>query len=136
MAGFDYADLYSKLERLTSALSHGGPGFQFFRLEQREIAERVLGGPDSETFSPMMLSTFLDQMERDDRPRWMSTMCRRVESLLKNPVEELDRLQSIDIALSGLLSLVDDRGRWQIVDGPPPIDAKRIRSRHTDSDRM
>ena len=125
MAMFDYAELYVKLEDLTSAFSEGGPGFQFFRLEQREIGERMHTVTDPE-ITYMSLSEFLDRMERDDRPRWMHTMCGRVRSLLDDPLGEVYRLQAIDEALTALMGLIDAKGQWRVDDQQPPIVADSI----------
>jgi hypothetical protein len=126
MAMFDYAELYKSLEKLTSAFSDGGPGFQFFRLEQREIGERMQTVADPENSTYMSLSDFLDRMEEDDRPRWMRTMCVRVESLLDDPIGDVYRLQDIDEALSELMGLIDAKGQWKVVDKQAPIVAKSI----------
>ena len=126
MAMFDYAELYKKLEDVTSAFSDGGPGFQFFRLEQREIGERMHTVVDPESHTFMSLSDFLDVMEKDDRPRWMKTMCARVRSLLDDPVGEVYRLQDIDEALTALMSLIDAKGQWRVDDDQPPIVAASI----------
>lgn len=126
MAMFDYAELYLKLENLTSAFSEGGKGFQFFRLEQREIGERMHTVADPETTTYMSLSEFLDVMEQDDRPRWMHTMCGRVQSLLDAPLKEVRRLQRIDEALTALMSLIDANGQWRVEEQQPPIRAASI----------
>ena len=102
MATPDYAALYQGLERLTSALSHGERGFQFFRLEQREIGERMLGA-DTDVPTYRQLSEFLDRLEQEDPPRWMRTTCNRVKTLLKDPMREADRLQAIDEALTSMM---------------------------------
>ncbi len=126
MAMFDYAELYKKLEDLTSAFSDGGPGFQFFRLEQREIGERMHTVVDPESSTFMSLSDFLDRMEQDDQPRWMHTMCGRVESLLDDPLGEVHRLQDIDAALTSLMGLIDAKGQWRVDGQQSPIVAESI----------
>jgi hypothetical protein len=128
MAPYDYADLYRSLEGLIDAFSHGRQGFQFFRLEQREIGERMIVTTDPDTSTYMSLSAFMDQIEQPDRPRWMRTMCTRVESLLSDPVDELDRLEAIDRAMTSLMTLIDAKGKWKVVDRQPPIDAVKIRA--------
>lgn len=126
MAMFDYAELYKSLHKLTEAFSKGGRGFQFFRLEQREIGERMQTGPDPGTSTYMSLSDFLDCMEKDDRPRWMHTMRARVESLLDDPLGDVYRLQKIDEALTELMGLIDARGQWKVSDTQTPIVAESI----------
>ena len=91
MASYDYAELYARLELLTEAFSHGGRGFQVFRLEQTEIGERLITVFDDDNAACMSLSGFLDQMEQDDPPRWLSELRRRVTELLDHPVKELCR---------------------------------------------
>ena len=126
MAMFDYAELYKSLEKLTSAFSDGGPGLQFFRLEQREIGERMQTGADAEASTYLSLSDFLDRMEQDERPRWMHTMRVRVESFLDDPVGDVYRLQKIDEALTELMTLIDAKGQWKVPDKQAPIVAENI----------
>ena len=126
MAMFDYAELYKTLEKLTSAFSDGGRGFQFFRLEQREIGERMHTVADPKSTVYMSLSEFLDRLEQDDRPRWMNTMSVRVGSLLKDPLKEVRRLQKIDEALTALMGLIDAKGQWRVEGQQSPIVAERI----------
>jgi hypothetical protein len=61
MASYDYADLYRCLEQLTQAHSHGQPGFQIFRLDQREIGERMLTDLRAADASVLPFSEFLDR---------------------------------------------------------------------------
>lgn len=124
MATFDYAELYTNLEGMTEAFSHGTPGFQFFRLEQREIGERMLAPNDAGDSNYMALSEFLDRMDEKDRPRWMKTMCARAESLLDDPAREMKRLQAIDESLSSLMRLIDTNDRWKVVGHQRPIQAE------------
>jgi hypothetical protein len=128
MAPYDDADLYQNLEALVEAFSHGGPGFQFFRLEQREIGERMVAIADPAGSTYMALSEFMDHIEKTDRPRWMRTLCERVVSLLDDPIGELERLQAIDEALTSLMAQIDSRRKWKVVDQQPPVDAARIRA--------
>jgi hypothetical protein len=126
MATFDYAELYTNLEGMTTAFSHGTPGFQFFRLEQREIGERMLAIGESGDFTYVALSEFVDRMEQKDPPRWMKTMCSRVESLLDDPLSEMKRLQAIDEALTSLMGMIDTQERWKVPEYQRPIDADSI----------
>jgi hypothetical protein len=129
MASYDYAELYSSLESVTRAFSAGHPGFQFFRLEQREIGERLLASNDSDVAAFLSLSQFLDAIEQEDRPRWMDTLCKRTEAGLDEPFEELDRMQAIDHALSGAMNVIDPKSRWiRQGDRQLPVDAAAIRS--------
>jgi hypothetical protein len=103
MASYDYADLYRCLEDVTQALVRGkSSGFQIFRLEQREIGERMLmlSQRSEEDTSCVLFSEFLDWMSQEAQPLWMESLTQRATALLEQPYEELDRLQQIDEALT------------------------------------
>jgi hypothetical protein len=113
MASYDYADLYARLDLLTKAFSHGGPGFQVFRLEQTEIGERLVTTFDDGNIVCMSFSDFIDRCEQDDQPRWLATLRKRVIDLLDHPVEELLRVALIDRALIEVLGVLDPERRWR-----------------------
>jgi len=113
MASYDYAELYARLEALTEAFAHGGRGFQVFRLEQTEVGERLIAAPDHDDAACMSLSDFLDRIEQDELPRWLSVLRTRVTALLERPVDELCRTASIDRALVEVLAFLDPRRRWR-----------------------
>ncbi len=113
MASYDYAELYARLEALTEAFAHGGRGFQVFRLEQTEVGERLIAAPDHDDAACMLLSDFLDRIEQDELPRWLSVLRTRVTALLERPVDELCRTASIDRALVEVLAFLDPRRRWR-----------------------
>lgn len=81
MAELDYAELYGRLEIMTTAFSRGSQGFQVFRLEQREIAERMIVTAD-EGQTCLPLSEFLDRTEDKTVPRWASELQERVTAAL------------------------------------------------------
>jgi hypothetical protein len=126
MASYDYAELYARLESLTQAFSDGGPGFQVFRLEQTEIGERLITAFDDENAACMSLSAFLDQMERDDPPRWLSDLRKRVTMLLDHPVKELCRTAQMDRALIEVLVFLDPQRRWRPQVASAAIDVAAI----------
>lgn len=126
MASYDYAELYARLESLTQAFSHGGPGFQVFRLEQTEIGERLITAFDDDNAACMSLSAFLDQMERDDPPRWLSDLRKRVTLLLDHPVKELCRTARMDRALIEVLVFLDPQRRWRPQVASAAIDVAAI----------
>jgi hypothetical protein len=126
LASYDYAQLYARLEALTDAVSHGGPGFQVWRLEQVEIGERLVVEFNGEDVSCMMLSDFLDRIEQEDSPRYLSTLRERVTDLLEHPVEELLRTARIDRALIEVLVFLDPKGRWRPQVASDPIDVAAI----------
>jgi hypothetical protein len=126
MASYDYAELYARLESLTQAFSHGGPGFQVFRLEQTEIGERLITAFDDDNAACMSLSAFLDQMERDVPPRWLSDLRKRVTLLLDHPVKELCRTARMDRALIEVLLFLDPQRRWRPQVASAAIDVAAI----------
>jgi hypothetical protein len=122
MASYDYAQLYSRLESVTGAFSGGGPGFQVFRLEQTEIGERLIVLLNDTDAQCMSFSAFLDQIEQDDRPRWLSVLRERTIALLEQPVEELVRTARIDRALIEALVFLDPKRRWRPLVASKAID--------------
>jgi hypothetical protein len=136
MASFDYAELYARLESVTEAFAHGGPGFQVFRLEQTEIGERLITAFDNDNAACMSLSEFLDQMERDDPPRWLSELRRRVTELLDHPVKEMCRTARMDRALIEVLEFLDPHRRWRPQVASAAIDVGAIVKRLLADDRI
>jgi hypothetical protein len=136
MASYDYAELYARLESLTEAFAHGGPGFQVFRLEQTEIGERLITAFDNDNAACMSLSEFLDQMESDDPPRWLSELRKRVTELLDHPVKELCRTARIDRALIEVLVFLDPHRRWRPQVASAAIDVGAIVDRLRADDRI
>jgi hypothetical protein len=126
MASYDYAELYERLESLTEAFSHGGRGFQVFRLEQTEIGERLIAALDDDNVVCMSLSDFLDRIEQDDPPRWLTVLRTRVTSLLERPVDELCRTARIDRALIEVLVFLDPQRRWRPQVASEAIDVTTI----------
>lgn len=130
MASYDYADLYRCLERVTQALSSGHPGFQIYRLYQREIGERMLTHPIAECTSCLPFSEFLDRLDEDEPHLWMVSLIERTTALLEHPYEELDRVEAIDQALTDTLFVIDSKARWIPAEFQlQPIDAEKIRTR-------
>jgi hypothetical protein len=126
MASYDYAELYARLESLTEAFSHGGRGFQVFRLEQTEIGERLISAFDDDNAACMSLSDFLDQCEQDHPPRWLSVLRKRVTTLLEQPEGELCRTARIDRELIAVLAFLDPQRRWRPKDASEAIDVTTI----------
>ena len=48
IAALDYSELALLLDEVSNAFAHGGPGFQLFRLQQREIGERLMACTQSD----------------------------------------------------------------------------------------
>jgi hypothetical protein len=136
MASYDYAEMYARLESLTEAFSHGGRGFQVFRLEQTEIGERLITALDNDNAACMSLSEFLDQMEQDNPPRWLSELRKRVSELLDHPVKELCRTARVDRALIEVLVFLDPQRRWRPQVASAAIDVSAIVERLRAEDRI
>jgi hypothetical protein len=113
IAALDYTAMSLRLEAVTDAFSHGGPGFQVFRLEQREIAERLMlacsGGPGAATFE---YSAFLDLASGKETPGCLRNLRQRSKHLLEQIDEEEERATRIQHALIDLLDFVDAERRW------------------------
>jgi hypothetical protein len=126
MASYDYAELYTRLESLTEAFSHGLPGFQVFRLEQTEIGQRLITASGDGDAACMSFSEFVDRCEQQDQPRWLSSLRRHAKDLLDHPAKELVRTARIDDALMKLLVLLDPQRRWRPRIDVPAIDVSSI----------
>lgn len=120
MSQHDHPRVYIAFESLTTAFANGYPGLQFLRFEQTELGERMM---TSTTDVPGCISyaDFLDRYHRDDAPRCLDALRRRVRSLLDNPAAEHDRLARIDRSLLDAVDLLDSRRRWQPLLTAAPI---------------
>ena len=122
MAAYDYAELYTKLELLTTAFSHGRPGFQVFRHQQTEIGERLIVTTDGGDSGCMALSDFLDLLGGENPPHWIAALQSRMMPILDDPANELVRAASIDDVLTNLVGFLDPKGRWHQDAAAPSID--------------
>jgi hypothetical protein len=136
MASYDYAELYARLESLTEAFSHGGRGFQVFRLEQTEIGERLIPSFDDDNVACMSFSDFLDRCEQENPPRWLSELRKRVTELLDHPVNELCRTARVDRALIEVLLFLDPHQRWRPQVTSAPINISAIVEHWRKEDRI
>jgi hypothetical protein len=136
LASYDYAELYARLESLTEAFSHGGPGFQVFRLEQTEIGERLITAFDDDNAACMSLSDFLDRCEQENQPRWLSELRKRSTELLHHPVKELCRTALMDRALIEVLMFLDPDQRWRPQVASAAINVSAIVERWRKEDRI
>lgn len=126
MASYDYAELYQRFELMTTAFSHGYPGFQVWRLEQTEIGERMIVAGGGDTVASLPLSDFLDRLDQDDVPRWLSSLRDRVTYLLEHPAKELGRVARVDAALIELLAFLDPKQRWRPEHASQAIDVQAV----------
>lgn len=112
-AALDYSELSRLLEQVTEAFSHGGPGFQLYRLEHREIGERLMGtmknGSDIALFR---YSDFRDMITDPEPSKSLLVLHKRAKYLLDNIDAELERATRIQNALVDLLDFVDPEHRW------------------------
>jgi hypothetical protein len=126
MASYDYAELYQLLEGMTRAFSRGYPGFQVWRLEQTEIGERMIVAGDDDDVACLSLSDFLDLLEQEDVPRWLSSLRERVTALLDDPANELRRVVRVDESLIKLLAFLDPKRRWRPEEASVAISAQAV----------
>jgi hypothetical protein len=138
IAALDYSDLSRLLERVTEAFAHGGPGFQLYRLEQREIGERLMGtGKTDSDIALFRYSEFRDMLADAASSTGLLALQKRAKYLLDNIEAELQRASLIQNALVDLLDFVDPEQRWVKADRrsrfshapPPDSSARRSRAR-------
>lgn len=125
VAMLDYSELITKMESATRGFSHGYPGFQIFRMEQREIGERMLSGPSDPDQFCLGYSQFVDLLESKNVPPCLSRLRSRVQYLMENPIREIVRLVSIQHATIDLIEFIDPEVRWVPKDRRDRFDIKR-----------
>lgn len=113
IAALDYNDLSLLLEEVSEAFAHGGPGFQIYRLEQREIGERLMpqmkADPDAAIFR---YSEFRDMMAAPKPAEKLLALRDRSRYLLDHIDREMERARLIQNALVDLLDFIDAERRW------------------------
>ena len=114
----DYADLASALDAVTSALASSGSGIRVFRLQQREIGERMLVR-DGSTERVMIYTEFVDELASNPSgplARSLQPIRATIESLRKVPEDRRDGLRPTQHALIDLLQRLN-RGdsAWKYV---------------------
>ncbi|UCF06132.1 MAG: hypothetical protein JSV33_03645 [bacterium] len=112
MAALDYSELVTRLDRVTTSFAHGGRGFQIFRLEQREIGERMLARSPDSGKECIGYSEYLRLIEKDEVPVCFKRLDERVQHLLDHPSEEVIRMLLIQHSLIDLVNFIDPDGRW------------------------
>ena len=112
MSQYDHPRVYLIFESVTRSFANGHPGFQFLRLEQTEIGDRMLT-PAADRDDCMSYADFLDLVRHSDAPRCLTTLRRRVAVLLDQPDTEHDRVERIDRAIIDAAELLDTRRRWR-----------------------
>ena len=112
MSMLDYSELITRLEKTTESFSHGYPGFQIFRLEQREIAQRMLNVSSNSNLRCLGYAEFIDMMKKSNVPACFSRLEEITKKLLENPENEIARLTAIQHALIDLIVFLDPEARW------------------------
>jgi hypothetical protein len=112
MSILDYSELTIRLEKATESFSHGGPGFQIFRLEQREIGQRMLNMSTNSNLQCLGYAEFIDMMKKTGVPACFSRLEKITKKLLENPVSEMARLTAIQHALTDLVIFLDPEAKW------------------------
>jgi len=112
VAMLDYSELITKIETATQSFSHGFPGFQIFRLEQREIGERMLLASSDTGLLSLGYAQFVDLLEGDKCPPCLSQLRSKVQHLMDHPLDEMMRLVSIQHATIDLIKFIDPASRW------------------------
>src|SRR4030065_1246985 len=78
IAALDYSDLSRLLEQVSEAFAHGGPGFQFYRLEQREIGERLMGAMKADSdIAIFRFAEFRDMITDAEPPKTLVVLQKR-----------------------------------------------------------
>jgi hypothetical protein len=108
----DYSELITRLEKITESFSRGYPGFQIFRLEQREIGQRMLSLSSDSNVRCLGYAEFVDLMKKDDLPACFSRLEEITKKLLENPESEVARLTAVQHALIDLIVFLDPEGKW------------------------
>ncbi|SRR5712692_539570 len=111
MGALDYAELLKNLDQVSISFAEGGPGFQIYRLEQREIGERMLSGVKGSEKCCTSYSEFLEELRSKATPAF-SRLKDRAEFMLENWLQESVRLMRVQCALVDAVSYLDPRGRW------------------------
>jgi hypothetical protein len=108
----DYSELIVKLEDATRSFSAGRPGFQIFRLEQREIGERMIVRSSDAGQDCLGYSDFLEKMKGDNVPACFTRLEDAVKHLMDHSLRETIRLAQIQHSLIDLIDFIDPESRW------------------------
>lgn len=110
----DYSELVARLDAVSQAFAYGGPGFQIFHLEQREIGERIIitsSGQD-ERYQTIGYSDFVDRMKESNIPTCFIQLDKHVRALMDNPDLPKNRLIKTQNALIDLMDFIDPHFQW------------------------
>ncbi len=113
IAALDYRDLSSLLDGVSDAFSHGSPGFQFFRLEQREIGELLIAARKADSESAMFRYSDFRELVTSPQPSdCLGRLIKHTRQLFAHLDRESARATRIHNTLVDLLDFVDPDNRW------------------------
>lgn len=113
IAALDYSDLSLLLEEISDAFAHGEPGFQIYRLEQREIGERLMTQMKADSDAAIFrYSEFRDIMAAPKPAESLLALRDRTQYLLDHIDREMERATRIQNALVDPLDFIDAERRW------------------------
>lgn len=122
----DYSHLMTRLDEVASAFADGGPGFQIFRLEQREIGERMIrpSHAENEDYSILGYSEFIDLMKGSAVPPCLKRLEENAKAcMLNTPIERLIWIQN---ALIDLVEFIDPDADWMPKDKRKKITLEQV----------
>jgi hypothetical protein len=128
MGALDYAGLIQKLEEVSASLASPMTGFRLFRLEQREIGERMTSIVNGE-ITCLGYSDFLDALNREKPVTCFSVLRERVELLLESWPQEVVKLIRIQRSLLNAIAFIDEKCRWVPRNERLTLDADQILNR-------
>src|SRR5215216_1126916 len=112
MSMLDYSEFTGRLEKATESFSHGTPGFQIFRLEQREIGQRMINTSSNSSFHCLGYAEFVDMMKNGNVSSCFTRLETITEKLVEHPENEMARLTAIQHALIDLIMFLDPKAAW------------------------
>lgn len=111
MGILDYADLVSQLDKVSASFAGRIRGFRIFRLEQREIGERMVSMNNGEICCTGY-SEFIDAIKKAEPVPCFVALHKRVETMLERWEYEIVRLIRIQHALVDVINFIDPDFRW------------------------
>lgn len=110
----DYSELVTRLDAVSQAFAYGGPSFQIFNLEQREIGERIIitSSNQDERYQTIGYSDFVDWMKESSVPTCFIQLDKHVHALMDNPDLPKMKLIKIQNALIDLMDFIDPHAQW------------------------
>ena len=107
----NYGGLSRSMDKVAGELADSVSGLQIFRLQQREIAERMIVASDADgALSVLTYGEFLDQIGGPSPSALVSSLAPAVRAIdaLKDGTTAVERLRPIQHALIDLIDVIDD----------------------------